>query len=173
MRIFLAAGLGFWLVFPLSAQGQGPAQDKREASYQGRPLSYWIGALRQNEKNDPALRRRIMAALQAIGEPAVPALVEVLGDKDAWARGGAAAAHCLIRPQAPEAIQALARALEDEDDLVRRFAARALQEIGPPAKAAVPALVRAMQSGQLLLNGYAADALRKIDPAVAAKGGVQ
>ena len=162
MRVFIA-GLGFFIVPFLASQTRLLAQGKTEPTFQGRPLSYWIGTLKLNE-TDPSARKRALTALEAIGVRATPALIAALQDKDSWVRGGALAALGRIRPATSVAKMALARGLDDEDVVNRSIAAAGLRDIGPPAKAAVPALIRALQSGRFMLNWYAAAALGKIGP---------
>jgi len=53
----------------------GAAREKGEPTYQGKPLSHWIAALK--DKSPPA-RPQAMRAMRAIGEPAVPALRRLL-----------------------------------------------------------------------------------------------
>jgi HEAT repeat protein len=157
----LIIGLGFFLAQFLAGQTGLWAQDNAEPSYQGKPLSYWIDTLKVKD-SDPRARKRALIALEAIGEPAIPALAVAMQDKDSWVRGGALAALGRIRPATPKAIKALARGLDDEDVVNRGISAAGFRDIGAPAKAAVPALVRALQSGRFMVNWYAAAALGKM-----------
>jgi HEAT repeat protein len=81
------------------------------------------------------------------GRPAVPALIQLLDDRDPGVQG--AAAQCLagIGPAAQEAVPALVRLLKAHrgaarwpNDRVLASAVRALGEIGPAASAAIPYL---------------------------------
>jgi hypothetical protein len=101
------------LLLAASWVAEGAGQKPPEPSYQGKPLAYWIGTLRDKE---PQARPRAMVALKAIGEAATPALLEALRDKDSWVRGGAVAGLFWIKSPSPAAVRALARALEDEDE---------------------------------------------------------
>jgi len=93
--------------------------------------------------------------------PAVPALIQLLSDKDPEVRGTAAECLAGIGPEAAEAVPALVRMLNNG----RRakpyqggpvyFAAHALGEIGPAARAAASAL-------EQMTNEFAAVALIKI-----------
>ncbi len=72
-----------------------------------------------------------MAALEAMGEPAVGPLTGMLGNKDPYARRNAAEALGWIG--SPSATAALVDTLEDKSPGVREQAAWALGEIGDPA----------------------------------------
>jgi HEAT repeat protein len=121
-------------------------------------------------------RRCLVAvnALAALGEPAVPPLIELLNVKDEPLRARAASALGEIGPPArgaipaliellrlpdretrenvatalagigPEAVEPLTQALRDRDPKVRGGAAFALEKLGAQAKPAIPALVAAL-----------------------------
>jgi hypothetical protein len=102
-------------------------------------------------RNDTDLKRRLVEAFGAAGAPAVPALIQALGDSD-WdvRRASAEALGKLGDPQAvPALIQALGMRQRRRWDsrarahpsAVRRAAAEALVKIGTPA---VPALIQAL-----------------------------
>ncbi|MGA2863457.1 MAG: HEAT repeat domain-containing protein [Verrucomicrobiota bacterium] len=91
------------------------------------------------------------------GRPAVPALIQLLYDRDPGVQG--AAADCLagIGPAAQEAVPALARLLKAHkgaaqrpNDQVLASAVRALGEIGPAASAAIPYLADITNEAALL-----------------------
>ena len=84
---------------------------------------------------------------------AVPALIEVLGEKEVGIRSNAAEALGKIGDA--QAVPALIEALSEEVWIVGYTAARALGEIGEPA---VPALIEALSK----IGEPAAKALRKI-----------
>ncbi|CUU33741.1 HEAT repeat-containing protein, partial [Armatimonadetes bacterium GXS] len=88
---------------------------------------------------DSSLRKRVVDALSQAGSPAVPALIQALGDED-WAVRAAACA-ALGRIGDPQAVPALIQALGDRDKVVREAACGALVKIGKPA---VPALIQAL-----------------------------
>jgi HEAT repeat protein len=105
------------------------------------------------------LARRV---LRAIGDPAVPALVEVLNEKE---RSSRIRALDVLRElgQARAAVPALVAWLRGEDRDLRWRAAMVLAEIGPDAKSAVPALIESLRDP--LSNSYgdaAAGALIRI-----------
>jgi HEAT repeat protein len=91
---------------------------------------------------DPSVKK----ALVQIGEPSVPALLEVLNGPDASMRVCAAEALGEIGPLAHDAVPRLIQAVErpepgEHGATLRRHAIDALGKIGPDAKAAVPLLM--------------------------------
>jgi len=74
--------------------------------------------------HDGLVRQRARHSLVAIGQPAVPALIEALTDPDGHRRWEAAKTLGAIR--APSAAPALVRAMEDQDFGVRWLAAEGL-----------------------------------------------
>ncbi len=116
----------------------------------------------------------VVYALAALGEPAMPVLIDLLTDNDKTVRWMAGYSLSRIGPAArssipaliealrlpdretgefvavalagagPEAVEPLIRALRDRDPKVRGGAARALETLGARAKAAVPALIAAL-----------------------------
>jgi HEAT repeat protein len=100
-------------------------------------------------------------ALVKIGTPAVPALIQALGDSDSAVR--CAAAWALGDLGDPQAMPALIQALEDLDEAVRRAAAKALGDLGDPQ--AIPALIKALRDRSENVRRAAAEALGKLgDP---------
>jgi len=97
--------------------------------------------------------------IREIGEPAVPTLIEALGDEDRRVRGGVARALGGI---GEPAVPALIKALGDEDEIVRLRALRALGGIGKPAKDAVPVLIKALGDEDENVRLCAVRALRGI-----------
>jgi HEAT repeat protein len=94
------------------------------------------------------LARRV---LRAIGDPAVPALVGLLSDRD---RSSRVRALDVLRDmgQSKAAIPDMAAWLRGDDRDLRWRAAMVLAEIGPDAKPAVPALVESLRDP--LPNSY-------------------
>ena len=143
-------------------------------------------------EKDARWRANATQALAAIGEPAVPILLETLNNPDELVRMAAvhslgqikgdnriipalilalsdpewivrdAAALGLGDLQAVEAIPALVIALSDPEYGVRWSAALALGYIGSPARDAVPALIQALSDPEQVVRQSAADALRSI-----------
>jgi HEAT repeat protein len=100
---------------------------------------------RQIHFRDWTIRETASDSLWRIGRPAVPALVQLLGDPDPYTRVLAIDALAHIGPAAADAVPALIALLDDPVDEVRQYAARALGQIGPAAYSAVPALIDKMQ----------------------------
>lgn len=117
------------------------------------------------KSGNPEAAGKANLALVRIGEPAVPALVELLSGDDVQLRGVAAATLWAMGPKAKAAVPALAAALSDADLDVRLGSAMALEAIGPDAKDAVPALIRALKDKEGRVRQWAAKALGKIGPA--------
>ena len=78
---------------------------------------------------DGEVRQNIAVAISRMGDLAVPALIEALGDEKPQRRAGAAVALGQIRPEARSAIPALLKAVKDKDEVVRRQASYALSRI--------------------------------------------
>jgi HEAT repeat protein len=78
-------------------------------------------------RRDTALKRRLVEAFGAAGAPAVPTLIQALGDSDRDVRR--AAAEALGKLGDPQAVPALIQALGDSDRAVRRAAQQAIQQI--------------------------------------------
>ena len=91
-------------------------------------------------RQDARFRKQLVEALGAVGTPAVPLLIQALGDWDEDVCRAAAEALGAIGD--PQAIPALIQALGDDESWVRAAAARALGAIGDPQ--AVPALIKAL-----------------------------
>jgi HEAT repeat protein len=101
-------------------------------------------ALLRQDKAEP-VRQAAAEALAKVGPRAVPALVDVLKDREPSSRDAAANSLRLMGPGAKEAVTALAARLKDDSPDVRQRAAEALGAIGPDAKDAAPALVEALK----------------------------
>ena len=104
----------------------------------------------------PAASAQDFAALARQGEKGVPALIAVLKDSDAKARGHAAYALGVIGPAAKDAAAELARALKDDEPSLAHQAAFALGKIGP---AGGPAAVKVLEEGNAKAAVHAARAL--------------
>ena len=103
-------------------------------------------------------------ALSAVGRPAVPHMVELLGENDWWLRAAAADVLGDLGTTASDTVPHLTRVLDDDDEWVRRNAVEALGNIGPAAAEAVPALSRRLQDSESWIRHNAALALAKIGP---------
>jgi HEAT repeat protein len=112
---------------------------------------------------DPTVRGEVLEILAEIGKPAVPALIQALGQEKTvyWA--------CLvlgeIGPDAADAASALADVLAvNGRPEVRREAALALGSIGPAAASATPTLSKALGDREVSVVAGAAYALGRIGP---------
>ncbi len=102
--------------------------------------------LKQLKETDPT-RHAAIEALMQIGDPAVPALCDVLGDGSSAVRG--AAVEALGEIGSAAAIQPLLAALADPEPEVRRCCAWALSQFGKQALQAMrimPGLLQALES---------------------------
>ncbi len=154
-------------------------------------------------KPPPEIVRRSMALdgfifLGAEGQPAVPALIELLNDKDGDVRSRAASCLGFIGPAAVEAVPALLQHLNEPDPsvclnsetslglihgrpelvipaLTERLRRKdkwhtlsALGWFGPDAKAAVPVILPLLNDQDQETRNRAAIVLKRIDPEAAA-----
>ncbi len=105
-------------------------------------------------------------ALGQIPPAAIPALADLLGNKDYGVRHAAAKAFGKIGPDAKAAIRALTELLKDKREDVPYYAILALGSIGPDAETAVPALTELLK--EECVRHAAAESLGKIGPAAKA-----
>ena len=125
---------------------------KKEATVQGKTLGEWT-----IQAKDKDLKARIKAAeaLGEMGPAAIPALIELLLDKDYEVRRAASSA---LKPIiGPAAIPALTELLRDKK--VRSGATETLGKIG---SVAIPALTELLKDDDAGVRKAAADALEKI-----------
>ena len=108
------------------------------------------------------VRRGFTYALSAIGKSAVPALTETLGHSDASVRAGAAEALADMGNQARPALPELVRCLEDQTDEVAANAAEALGWIDPPATDVPGALARTLGHSEERVRMRAVMALARL-----------
>ena len=127
---------------------------KREIS-NGSAVPTLIAAL----KNRDYMGARVAVALEEIGKPAVPALVDALTQsrKDTHRYS---AAELLGKIGDKSAVRALCDALKDKDEYVRGNAAKSLGQIGD--KSAVSWLNDTLKDSKIRVRKYAAEALGKI-----------
>ena len=119
-------------------------------------------------RGEDDLQAATFEIIRRIGPPAIPMLVDLLGDGEVSIRRNAIDTLIDFAPHT-EAIQpALRRALKDEDDLVAGDAARALGALGPRASPSVRALVTTLSHREDYTRVYAAEALASIGPMAAA-----
>ena len=123
----------------------------------------------QLKSSDATVSGAASLELLRLGEPATPALVELLQDPDPALRALAARTFWGMGARAGgAAVPPLADALADADASVRVGAAMALGNMGPVAAPAVPALVRALRDPDAKVRPWAARALGSIGPAAEA-----
>lgn len=115
----------------------------------------------QEKKGKASLR------LIEVGEPAGPALAEMLQSDNPAHRITAASTLFGMGPKGRAAVPALAVTLADPDRELRIASAMALESIGPDAAGAVPALVQALKDKEGLVRQRAVIALGSIGPAAA------
>jgi HEAT repeat protein len=101
---------------------------------------------------------QVREVVVGLGAPAVPALIQALGD--GWDDVRAAAAEALGNLGDPQAIPALIKALGDYWYDVRRAAAEALGKLGDPQ--AIPALIQALGDYQDDVRRAAQQAIQQI-----------
>jgi HEAT repeat protein len=117
-------------------------------------------------EKDPQVRGHVVDALASLGEKALPRLIKALQHDDT--QGLAVAVIRQLGPKAKDAVPALAEELKDPDAAYRREVCFALASIGPGAKPAVPALVKALSDADEGVRHIATYALGKIGPDAAA-----
>jgi HEAT repeat protein len=146
------------------ARSSSPARPPApEPVYRGRSLGEWRRDLRDGS---PVARERAVAALLALGEPAVPVLAGVVADRDSSVR--TLAIFCLgqLGPKARGAVPALVEALRDPDWIVRKYAAVALGLLEAAAGDAAGPLARmAVDESNPEVREAATVALGRIGPA--------
>jgi HEAT repeat protein len=110
------------------------------------------------------VRRSAALVLAKIGPPAIPDLAKALNNPDADVRSRAASALGGIGPEAKTALPQLVFLLQDSNAKVRSSAASALGGIGAEAKTALPQLVFLLQDSNAKVRSSAASALGGIGP---------
>jgi CubicO group peptidase (beta-lactamase class C family) len=113
---------------------------------------------------DVYLRGAAATALSRIGEAAVPALIQALGDGRPPVRHSAAIALGRLGPAGRKAVPALTRALADSQETIRHAAAVALGGLGSAALEASPALTDLLSDREESVRRAATVALSQVDP---------
>jgi HEAT repeat protein len=108
---------------------------------------------------------RANLALIRVGEPAVPAILELVQGSDPRLRSVALATIWGMGERAKSAAPVLGETLSDPDPEIRNAAAMALENMGPAAAAAVPALIKALSDGDNRVRQTAVKALGNVGPA--------
>jgi HEAT repeat protein len=134
-----------------------------EPSYQDRGMSSWLTQLK--DKN-PAARQEAAKALGTIGQPALPALIELLKDPDSDIRVAAADALARSGSDARSARSALDKAMKDTEPLVREHAASALAAVvDRDDQSLLPTLINGLQDQNAEVRRQVAVALGRFGPA--------
>ncbi|HVF39776.1 MAG TPA: HEAT repeat domain-containing protein [Gemmatimonadaceae bacterium] len=134
----------------------------------GKPLSHWkkeaakVSWMSFWNSNSDQRRNEGFRRLSEIGEPAVPALLELFREHDIPVTGDAFNALVNLGPRAASAIPELIEILNDDRIDLRRRSAWILGAIGPAAKPAVPSLARLLHHEDPRLREFAAQALAQI-----------
>ena len=118
-------------------------------------MTFWNSD--RDERRHEAFRR-----LSEIGEPAVPALVELFEENRRPVSGDAFNALTNLGPSAASAVPRMRHLLANESEDLQRRAAWVLGAVGPDAESAVPDLVRLMQLPDPRVREIGAEALGKI-----------
>jgi HEAT repeat protein len=134
----------------------------------GKPLSFWKKEATQvswmsfwnsmgGERRREGFRRLI-----EIGEPAVPALLDLLREHGNPVRGDAFNALTNLGPRSASAVPELREMLNGDQPELRLGAAGVLGRIGPAAESAVPSLTTLLRHPDPRLREAAAEALGQI-----------
>jgi HEAT repeat protein len=123
------------------------------------------GLVADLQSGDPQKSGHANLELIRIGEPAVPALIDMLRGSDPRLRGLAASTLWGMGGKGRAAAPALAETLSDPDPGLRTSSAMALENMGPQAKEAIPALVKALSDPDNRVRQASVKALGAIGPA--------
>jgi HEAT repeat protein len=134
----------------------------------GEPLSHWVSEAKQvslltfwNSRRDER-RHRAFERLREIGEPAVPALVELMRGRNHTVKHDAVNALYALGPRARSAVPELEKMVRGADADIRVSAAMILGAIGSAATPAVPALMEMLRASDQKQARIAAQALATI-----------
>ena len=170
----LAAPMWFGEVLVPAPDGPGtpPAARADEPLYKGKPLSHWVGLLKEEDALDREEAVEVIAGAGPAAKAALPALAGLLKDASPPVRFKAAVAVWKVGRQGKEAAPALVEVLKDPRNGSRLLAAQTAAEIGPDAKDTAPHLVTALADKDPRLRRRAAEALEQLGadaaPALAA-----
>ncbi len=156
---------------------------RNEHLYEGRPLGYWLAALKDGDPTTRSLAATNLGDAQVDRKdspdraqyPAVvTGLVEALGDPDGYVRKCAGRSLLLYPresavPGDSATVARLLKTLGDKETVVRKAAIRSLWQIGPAAKDGdgVARLTEALGDKDDFVREYAARTLGKIGPEAA------
>jgi len=146
----------------------GACQQRDEPMAGGMPLSHWKSEATKVSlftfwNSDRDQRRRVaFQRLMEIGEPAVPALIDLMVDHGIPVRGDAFNALANLGPRAASGVPRLTRLLDDKNVQLRSYAAWILGSIGSAAEPAVPKITALLQDTSGHVREVAARALGEI-----------
>lgn len=126
-----------------------------------------VPALQEFLRREPdPVSLRVLSEYRAAAQPALPLLVDILGDRSQGAetRWNAARTIGKVGAGAQSAVPALVAALTDGEATVREHAAEALGDIGPPAAAAVADLAAVLTDPATRVRRDAVRSLGQIGP---------
>jgi HEAT repeat protein len=134
----------------------------------GKPLSHWkkeatkvsLFSFWNSDKDER--RHKAFQRLSEIGEPAVPALVDLLRKNKVPVSGDAFNALANLGPRAARAVPDMIELLDNENATLRTRAAWVLGTIGPDAESAVPSLAPLLKDPNERVRQVAAQALGQI-----------
>jgi HEAT repeat protein len=158
------SGVPVWLV---AQEKDKPAAARPNTEVPGAAIQSTLPAVVAG-LSDPNVRARLAAVevletMSIDAVPAIPALVNSLGDRDRFVRWAAARTLGRLAPRSPElVVPAIARLVTDGDLDVEVAAATALERYGPAAVAAVPTLGLRASSGDSDIRIAAMKALEAI-----------
>lgn len=187
MKTRLTLGGAFLLMLTIGIAFAVPASRypllgilRNERLHQGRPIHYWLAALKEA---DPSVRRQAALVLGDAGadkeqpladaerSQIMTALIETLGDSDAFVRKCAATSFLMYSRDTPVShdsttIRRLIAALQDREAVVRQAAVRGLWQAGAVAKEAegVQRLTEALADKDDFVRAYASRSLGRIGP---------
>lgn len=134
----------------------------------GKPLSHWrkeatkVSFMSFWNSDKDQRRHEAFQRLSEIGEPAVPALMDLFQKKSLPVSGDAFNALANLGPRAASAVPALIEMLKGDNNQLRGRAAWVLGTIGGAAEPAVPSLTRLLRHPDQKLRQAAVQALGQI-----------
>jgi len=151
----------FWLVsVGIVAQKKHEGLDLRGATLGARAsmVSSLAAQLRE-----PELRRDAVAAMEEMGDRAVPYMLPLLAEGDAAQKHAALEVLHHLKPRGAESTRRIGEFVaHEEDDELRRMGVELLSNAGPDAVAAVPSLEPLLREPELC--PMVREALARIDP---------
>lgn len=126
--VALLAGLVL-VAAPAEAQRTARKAKSTEPQYDGRSLSSWVSDLKGAAPLTRTTAAYALAGMGPAAKPAVPALIEALGDEVSAVRFPVAYALGEIGEGATDAVPALEKLLDDRNDDIVHIARKSLKKI--------------------------------------------